>query len=59
MHNGYVVLKPFELPGGSHGAHSATFFVPKGVARPTGDPGHSVIYDFNTMTCAGLACGEH
>lgn len=57
MHNGYVVLKSFELPGGLYGAHSATFFVPKGVARPTGNPGHSEIYDFNTMTCAGPACG--
>ena len=56
MHNGYVVLRPFELPPGLHGAHSATFFVPKGVSRPTGDLGHSVLYDFNTLTCAGTLC---
>ena len=56
MHNGYVVLRPFELPPGLHGAHSATFFVPKGVSRPTGDLGHSVLYDFNTLTCAGTFC---
>ncbi len=56
MHNGYVVLKPFRLPAGLHGAHSATFFVPKGVARPTGNLGHSVLYDFNTLTCAGTFC---
>ncbi|MBE2293281.1 MAG: hypothetical protein IAF01_12165 [Xanthomonadaceae bacterium] len=57
VHHGYVVLKPFELPPGLYGAHSATFFVPKGVSRPTGNPGHSAIYDFNTLTCQGAICG--
>ncbi|WP_372017471.1 hypothetical protein [Pseudoxanthomonas sp. 10H] len=57
VHNGYVVLKSFELPPGLYGAHSATFFVPKGVQRPTGNPGHSAIYDFNTLTCQGAVCG--
>ena len=57
VHNGYVVLAQFELPPGLYGAHSATFFVPKGVARPTGNPGHSAIYDFNTLTCHGAVCG--
>lgn len=57
VHNGYVVLAEFELPPGLYGAHSATFFVPKGVARPTGNPGHSAIYDFNTLTCHGAVCG--
>ena len=57
MHHGYVVLKPFELPPGLYGAHSATFFVPNGVSRPTGNPGHSAIYDFNTLTCQGAICG--
>jgi hypothetical protein len=56
VHNGYVVLKPFRLPEGLYGAHSATFFVPRGVARPTGNLGHSVLYDFNTLTCAGTFC---
>jgi len=56
IHNGYVVLKPFHLPEGLYGAHSATFFVPKGVPRPTGNLGHSVLYDFNTLTCAGTFC---
>jgi hypothetical protein len=56
VHNGYVVLKPFRLPEGLYGAHSATFFVPKGVPRPTGELGHSVLYDFNTLTCAGTFC---
>lgn len=58
IHNGYVVLKPMKIPAGLYGAHSATFFVPKGIARPTGNPGHSQIYDFNTLTCAGLTCRE-
>lgn len=57
MHNGYVVLAAFELPPGLYGAHSATFFVPRGVSRPTGNPGHSAIYDFNTLTCHGAVCG--
>ena len=56
LHNAYVVLKPFRLPEGLYGAHSATFFVPKGVSRPTGNLGHSVLYDFNTLTCAGTFC---
>lgn len=56
MHNAYMVLKPFRLPEGLYGAHSATFLVPKGVARPTGNLGHSVLYDFNTLTCAGTFC---
>ncbi len=57
VHNGYVVLKSFELPPGLYGAHAATFFVPRGVQRPTGNPGHSAIYDFNTLTCQGAVCG--
>lgn len=55
----YVVLKAFEFPPGLYGAHSARFYVPKGVPRPTGDPGHSSIFDFNTMRCDGIPaqCG--
>jgi hypothetical protein len=56
FHNGYVVLKPMKIPAGLYGAHSATFFVPKGVPRPTGNLGHSKMYDFNTATCVGLTC---
>lgn len=58
LHNGYVVLKSFALPPGLYGGHSATFFVPKGVQRPTGELGHSTLYDFNTMTCRGTMCGH-
>lgn len=56
MLNAYVVLKPYRLPSGLYGAHSAKFYVPRGVPRPTGELGHSVIYDFNTRTCAGVTC---
>lgn len=56
MHNGYVALRAFKFPEGLYGAHSATIFVPKGVPRPTGNPGHSTIYDFNTLSCTGAIC---
>lgn len=56
LYHAYVVLKPFTLPAGLYGAHSATFFVPKGVPRPRGTLGHSTLYDFNTLTCAGTMC---
>jgi hypothetical protein len=55
-HHSFVVLKPFVLPPGLHGADSGKFYVPKGVPRPTGDPGHSTVLDFNTMRCEGLDC---
>jgi len=49
----YVVLDAFTYPAGLTGAHAVTFFIPKGVPRPSGNPGHSVIYDFNTADCQG------
>lgn len=58
FYNGYVVLKSFTFPEGLYGAHSGTFFVPKGVQIPKGNPGHSVIYDFNTLQCIGFSCGH-
>lgn len=58
MFRAYVVLKPYTLPAGLYGANSATFFVLKGVPRPTGKLGHSTLYDFNTMSCAGVRCGR-
>lgn len=56
-HNGYVILKKFTIPAGLYGAHSATFFLDEGVPYPEGKLGHSVLYDFNTMSCRGPACG--
>ena len=56
MINAYVILKPFRLPAGLYGGNSATFYLLKGVAYPTGALGHSTLYDFNTMTCGGVTC---
>lgn len=43
-------------PPGLTGTQAAIFIIPQGVARPVGDPGHSTVYDFNTLTCVGPAC---
>ena len=58
VHNGYVILKPFRIPAGLYGGNSATFFLADGVPYPVGNLGHSTLYDFNTMTCTGAACGH-
>lgn len=55
-HRSYTVLKPFQIPAGLYGAHSATFFVARGVAPPTGNPGHSAILFLDTGHCAGATC---
>jgi uncharacterized protein YecT (DUF1311 family) len=55
--NGYVILKPFEIPSGLYGAHMATFFLAEGIPYPKGNLGHSTLYDFNTMECHGTMCG--
>ncbi|KAF0813145.1 hypothetical protein IGB42_02546 [Andreprevotia sp. IGB-42] len=52
----YVVLKPFTYPAGLYGANSVTFFILKGVPLPGGNPGHSMVYDFNTARCVGALC---
>ncbi|MFY0573279.1 hypothetical protein ACN28S_01935 [Cystobacter fuscus] len=56
MYNEYVVLRPMTFPAGLYGANSAVFFVPKGTERPRGNPGGSVVYDFNDMSCTGMLC---
>ena len=53
----YVVLKSFTYPTGLYGGYSADFIIPKGIPQPDGNPGHSTIYDFNTLTCQGSAEG--
>jgi hypothetical protein len=58
MHNGYVVLREFTFPAGLYGGNSATFLIAKGVPRPKGNPGHSAVYDFNTLDCQGAICGS-
>ena len=54
--NGYVVLRPFQIPAGLYGGNSATFIVARGVPAPTGNPGHSRILDLDTGRCSGLTC---
>jgi len=57
--NSYVVLKAFTFPAGLYGGNSATFFVPKGVASPSGNPGHSSVFDSNTGSCTGPSCSYY
>ncbi len=56
MIRGYVVLKAYAFPAGLYGSNAASFFVPKGVPLPSGSPGHSAVYDFNTLRCTGAQC---
>jgi len=51
----YVVLGKFTYPSGLLNEYRTTFFVPIGVAMPSGDIGHSAFYDFGTLTvgCTG------
>lgn len=53
----YAVLKPFAIPAGLYGAHSATFFVALGVPAPTGNPGHSEVRFIDNGRCGGPTCG--
>lgn len=54
--NAYVVQRDMTYPAGLFGAHAAMFFIPKGVSIPRGNPGHSAIYDWNTLICSGALC---
>jgi len=56
LFNAYVVLKAFAYPAGLYGGNAATFFIPKGVPMPKGQPGHSAVYDFNSLRCIGALC---
>jgi len=61
LNNAFVVLKKFTYPGGLYGGHSATFYIPQGVPLPSGDYGHSRVYDLNSISLectAGSACGQ-
>lgn len=58
LRRAYVVLKEFTYPAGLYGAHSATFFIAKGAPRPSGNPGHSEVYDFNDGSCSGPGCPQ-
>ena len=60
IYNAFVVLKQFTYPPGLHGAHSATFFIAPDVPTPKGDPGHSVVYDFNQLIrCHAAQCRRY
>lgn len=56
VHDAYVVLKQFAYPAGLYGGNSVTFLILAGVPKPTGNPGHSAIYDFNSLRCQGPGC---
>lgn len=61
LRNAYVVLKRFSYPTGLEADNSAVFYIPNGVPLPTGDYGHSKIYDLNSVTLncsAASACGK-
>jgi len=52
----YVILKPFVIPAGLNGGHSVCFILPKGVPAPTGDLGHSALFNLGTGKCEGITC---
>jgi hypothetical protein len=52
----YVVQGRMTFPAGLYGGNSATFIVLRGVPVPLGNPGHSAVYDWNTLTCSGALC---
>jgi hypothetical protein len=55
--NAYTVVKAFTYPAGLYGGDSAAFIIPKGVPTPTGDPGHSAVFDFNSdHVCLSRVC---
>lgn len=61
LNNAYVVLKQFTYPAGLYGGHSATFYIPEGIPQPSGNLGHSKIYDLNSISleCRGDSpCGQ-
>ena len=52
----YVILKPFQVPAGLYGAHSATFILQSGVPYPTGNLGHSTLLQMSDGVCIGPGC---
>jgi hypothetical protein len=45
--NVYFVEAPIDLGGPLYGPRAVTLLVPRGIPRPTGDPGHSEILDMD------------
>lgn len=56
FNDAYVVMKSFTYPAGLYGRNMTIFFIPKGIPQPDGNPGHSTVYDFNTLKCQGPLC---
>lgn len=54
--NAYVILKPFQIPVGLYGGHSAHFILAEGAPVPAGSLGHSVLLDMNDGSCSGRVC---
>jgi len=52
----YVILKPFQVPAGLHGAHSVTFILQAAAPYPRGDLGHSTLLQMSDGACIGSAC---
>lgn len=52
----YVVQQAYTYPAGLWGGNLATFIIPRGVPRPSGNPGHSMVLDYNTLSCQGPGC---
>jgi len=55
----YVVLGAFTYPAGSYGSRTVTFYIPKGIPSPAGNPDGAIVHDFNRYRCngPGLMCG--
>jgi hypothetical protein len=58
LNKAYVVLAPFTYPSGLLGADAMTFFILRNGPRPSGNPGQSAVYDFNSLTCSGPRCAR-
>lgn len=56
QYNAYLVLKPFTYPAALNGGSRVNFFIDKGVPLPSGDSGHSDVFDINTGTCLSTVC---
>jgi len=54
--DGYVVLKPFDLPAGLAGAAAPTFILPVGALRPGGPQGHGTFLPMENFQCYGVGC---
>jgi hypothetical protein len=55
----YMILKPFAFPEGMTGADGATFILPKGMPKPSGDAGHNVVLKMDASDgCIALSSGS-